>query len=96
MRNLGTMTKEDYMKLDKERLAELLAQKDLEDDFGRGIYRGLVPTTPVVVNPINLDCFHGGPCTNPHHDCINCPRQYTGGGGVYQTSTSSNNINTQN
>ena len=90
------MTKEDYMKLDKERLAELLAQKDLEDDFGRGIYRGWVPTTPVVVNPINLDCFHGGPCTNPHHDCINCPRQYTGGGGVYQTSTSSNNINTQN
>ena len=20
-------------------------------------------------------CYHGGPCTNPQHDCINCPRQ---------------------
>lgn len=24
-------------------------------------------------------CFHGGPCTNPQHDCVNCPRQYCGG-----------------
>jgi hypothetical protein len=22
-------------------------------------------------------CYHGGPCTNPMHDCINCPRQST-------------------
>ena len=22
-----------------------------------------------------LPCYLGGPCTNPHHDCINCPRQ---------------------
>ena len=24
-------------------------------------------------------CYWGGPCTNPHHDCINCPKQ-----GAYQ------------
>lgn len=24
-------------------------------------------------------CYHGGPCTNPMHDCINCPRQSTDG-----------------
>lgn len=24
-------------------------------------------------------CYHGGPCTNPMHDCINCPRQSTSG-----------------
>ena len=24
-------------------------------------------------------CYLGGPCTNPHHDCINCPRQGTSG-----------------
>ena len=23
-------------------------------------------------------CFNGGVCTNPHHDCINCPRQSSG------------------
>lgn len=22
-------------------------------------------------------CYHGGPCTNPMHDCINCPHQST-------------------
>lgn len=32
------MTKKDYMKLPKERIAEILYQKDLEDDYGRGIY----------------------------------------------------------
>ena len=24
-------------------------------------------------------CFSGGPCINPHHDCINCPRQEISG-----------------
>jgi len=26
----------------------------------------------------NPPCYCGGPCTNPMHDCINCPRQLTG------------------
>jgi len=29
--------------------------------------------------PFMPPCFLGGPCTNPHHDCINCPQQ-----GAYQ------------
>lgn len=31
-------------------------------------------------------CFNGGPCTNPHHDCINCPRPY-GCGGTYSSNS---------
>lgn len=30
-------------------------------------------------------CFHGGSCTNPHHDCINCP--HTGTSGIAKTDT---------
>ena len=26
------------------------------------------------------DCAHGGPCTNPHFDCVNCPRKYLSSG----------------
>ena len=33
----------------------------------------------------NPPCFVGGPCTNPHHDCINCPR--TGISGIAKTDT---------
>lgn len=56
------MTKEDYMKLSKERLAELLAERDR-----------LAPFT--VNHPvIDLPCYApGGHCMNPFHDCVNCP-----------------------
>ena len=30
-------------------------------------------------------CYLGGPCTNPHHDCINCP--HTGTSGIAKTDT---------
>ena len=36
-------------------------------------------------NPFYPPCFSGGPCINPHHDCINCPRQ--GADGVCKTNT---------
>lgn len=29
------------------------------------------------IQPYFPSCYHGGPCTNPMHDCINCPRQST-------------------
>lgn len=32
-------------------------------------------------------CYVGDPCTNPHHDCINCPRPNVSGG----TWTTTNN-----
>lgn len=30
-------------------------------------------------------CYVGGPCTNPHHDCINCP--HTGTSEITKTGT---------
>ena len=49
------------------------------------------PLTPGETYPLGITlnyppCFSGGPCTNPHYDCINCPRPY-GGGGTYSTNT---------
>lgn len=73
------MTKEDYMKLTKERLAELLAERDSQ------------PVIPAIIESPRLSCFEGGPCTNPFHDCINCPRQTTGGGWSTTTVTTNNN-----
>lgn len=70
------LTKDDLMKLSKERLCELLleecskrdAQKPFEfPSFGR------------------YDCYHGGPCTNPYHDCIGCPRVFSGNGTTIST-----------
>jgi len=61
------MKKEDYMKLTKERLAELLVERDSQ------------PVIPTIIGNSHLSCFEGGPCTNPLHDCINCPRKTTGG-----------------
>ena len=57
------LTKEDYMKLPKERLAELLVERDL----------------PVTYVPFSqtLPCYApDGICTNPQRDCINCPKTY--------------------
>lgn len=54
------MTKEDYMYLPKERLAELLAEHDL---LGSNI------------NERDIPCYDPkGICINPFHDCINCPK----------------------
>jgi len=66
------MTKEDYMKLSKERLAELLAERDLK------------PAIPISFP----GCYGGGVCTNPFHDCINCPRQSSD--RTWATNTSTN------
>ena len=61
------MTKEDYMKLSKERLAELLAERDREPAV-------TMPYTP------DLRCYEpDGLCMNPQMDCVNCPRRYVGG-----------------
>ena len=52
------MTKEDYMELSKERLAELLAERDKYSII------------PQYGGPF---CPFGGRCTNIFRDCINCP-----------------------
>ena len=71
------MTKEDYMKLSKERLAELLAERDSK------------PVIPISIGTYHPSCYEGGPCTNPFHDCINCPHQSSGGTWTTNTSTNS-------
>lgn len=71
------MTKEDYMKLSKERLAELLAERDI--------------STQVIHDPRPL-CGFGGYCTNPHRDCVNCPGVYSPYGTITTTSTNTKTI----
>lgn len=63
------MRKEDYLKLSKQRLAELLEEYDNRDRMHSDwSYFG--------ENNTNLvPCWApGGYCSNPHHDCINCPK----------------------
>lgn len=59
------MTVEDYMKLPKKRLAELLVERDKMGGI-------VLPVSPSVA-PYFCDGTH---CTNPHHDCINCPSRF--------------------
>ena len=64
------LTKEDYMQLPKERLAELL----VELTSGQNLV-----TIPVIPNENPLGWCDGIHCINPQMDCINCPRRTTGG-----------------
>ena len=72
------MTKEDYMKLSKERLAKLLVEKDQEIGNLRDLL--LRATAPPVIQQARPMCYEpDGFCTNPHMDCVNCPRFATAG-----------------
>lgn len=63
------MRKSDYMRLSKERLAELLEEYDMRDyidSIGQFNPTGMTP------------CYaEGGFCTNKHKDCVNCPKDWT-------------------
>ena len=75
------MTKEDYMKLNRERLAELLTEKDQEISNLRDLL--LRATAPPVIQQARPMCYEpDGFCTNPQRDCINCPKTATTGGWV--------------
>lgn len=76
------MTKEDYLRLPKERLAELLAERDAQLFIGPYI-------PPLFSRP--LTCIEGGPCTNPQMDCVNCPRR----GSTFPSHTLSVKTNTK-
>lgn len=78
------LTKEDYMRLPKERLAELLVEMDSHPI--EPIQIPVMPTTPS-----GWGC-DGTICTNPHMDCINCPRKTTG--GVYTSPNTTIGIST--
>ena len=81
------MIKEDYMRLPKARLAELLAERDEQDKN-----KTIIPYQPVLGGQYNPPCYApDGICTNPFHDCINCPRLFSGNGTT--TSTEGTNLN---
>ena len=62
------MTADDYMKLPKKRLAELLAERD-------AMRFAPMPYPPTIIQKNHPLCYEpGGTCTNPQMDCINCPR----------------------
>lgn len=78
------LTKADYMRLPKERLAELLVEMD-----SHPIEPIQIPVMPT--RPSGWGC-DGTVCTNPHMDCINCPRMTTG--GVYTSPNTATGIST--
>lgn len=60
------MTKEDYMYLPKERLAEMLVERDKQPRVSPAIYNEWWCS------------ITGRMCSNPFHDCVNCPhKSYT-------------------
>lgn len=71
------LTKDDLMQLSKERLVELLLEEWSKKE------NILVPFHFPSFD--RYDCFHGGPCTNPYHDCVNCPRIFSGNGTTIST-----------
>ena len=72
------MTKEDYMRLPKERLAELLVERDKS-------VQPLIRIMPT--DSPRLQCYEpGGTCINPFRDCINCPKTFGGDGGTFTTT----------
>lgn len=64
---------EKYMLLDKKTLAELLALKEFQEQPQYPTY----PTYPYVP-PQGPWVTYCEKCTNPFHDCINCPHHTTG------------------
>ena len=72
------MKKEDYMKLSKERLAELLEERDNTPTY--------IPYYPQIAQPTKPCWAPDGVCTNPFRDCIGCPKTWDTG-GVFTTTT---------
>ena len=71
------LTKDDLMRLPKERLAEMI----LEMDKQQIVYP--INIQPVQVGTYTPPCFApDGVCTNPFHDCINCPGKNNSSGKI--------------
>ena len=84
---------EKYMLLDKKTLAELLALKEWQEQAQPQFpsYPSY-PTYPAPPQgPWVTYCQH---CTNPFHDCINCPYHTTGGWPVEVTTNIKYTTNT--
>ena len=59
--------------------------KDAEKQYNESVayHFPIMPTPP---SGWGCDCTH---CTNPHGDCINCPRRFSSGGTITTPNTSS-------
>ena len=95
------LTKEDLMKLSKERLVELLLETQTEQETTPNItpYIPWYPYNPPYIysQPHTIDtvpCWApGGYCSNKYHDCIDCPKTYSGGDNWITTaSTDGSNL----
>lgn len=94
------LTKEDYSRFPKERLIELIIEKD-EEIFNlteQLMLRGSVqPTFPWISNGgdiMAVPCYApNGICTNPCMDCINCPKRGLGGGIITRPNTTGDGMN---
>lgn len=76
------LTKKDFMRLPKERLAELLVELTSAPTITTELSLPIMPTPR-----ISWGC-DGTICTNPQMDCINCPRRILQGVSI-STSDSS-------
>ena len=81
------MDKKDYMRLPKERLAELLIEKDNEIKSLQLFLRNEGNES----NSSAIPCYApNGICTNPFRDCINCPKTRTTGFNTNSPQTQDN------
>jgi hypothetical protein len=94
------LTKEDLMKLSKERLVELLLETQTEQETTPNVtpYFPYYPyNPPYVSSPSTINtppCWApDGYCSSPYHDCIDCPKTTTGGSGTWTTTASSDGTN---
>lgn len=86
------LTKQDLMRLPKERLAEIIVEM-------QGKEMTLIPTPSITPQTPSYHpyCWEpGGTCTNPHFDCINCPKRssYVYTGPSIDTYISETTVNT--
>jgi len=94
--NIITNNREDFKSiqdiLDKmhSNICADVAEKMVDRAFpikeGEPLDKPFIPTGPTTCPP----CYCGGPCTNPHHDCINCPMHNVSGGWTTITDTTLN------
>lgn len=55
------------------------------------------PSRPIIPPYYPAPCSDWAHCSNPHHDCINCPLMYGGGDlGTWTTSTETGIVTRQN
>lgn len=97
------LTKEDLMKLSKERIVELLLETQTEIQTEQETTPNVTPyipwypyNPPYVSSPntIYTPCWApDGYCSNPQRNCINCPKTAYSGSGTWTTTASTDGTN---